>query len=141
MASMKKSTWLGILVLLALVVAVASLVARKPAAEANSPVAPSAAAERPAAVARIGSSPVPAAEEEVAENPRTRPLPRPKDRKLKPAPPIRQEVPMAAALEGKPGFVVSPYNNKIIDVNGIPPGTLVADPTYPTEEKKYFRVP
>jgi len=56
-----------------------------------------------------------------------------------PAP--RQGVQVAKPVPGKPGFVFSPFNNKIIDVKGIPSGTLVADPTYPRSEKKYFRVP
>lgn len=50
-------------------------------------------------------------------------------------------VPVARPLPGREGFVISPYNNKIIDVREIPPGTLVADPTYPSAEKKHFRVP
>lgn len=50
-------------------------------------------------------------------------------------------VEVARPVPGKPGFVFSPFNNKIIDVKGIPSGTLVADPTYPASEKKYFRVP
>ncbi len=48
---------------------------------------------------------------------------------------------VARPVPGKPGFVFSPFNNKIIDVKDIPSGTLVADPTYPASEKKYFRVP
>lgn len=48
---------------------------------------------------------------------------------------------VARPLPGKPGYVFSPYNNQVIDVKGVPPGTLVADPMYPPEEKKYFRVP
>lgn len=49
--------------------------------------------------------------------------------------------PVAAAVPGKPGFVFSPYNNKVVDVRGISSGTLVADPQYPAEDKKHFRVP
>ncbi|MBN8456421.1 MAG: hypothetical protein J0M04_01050 [Verrucomicrobia bacterium] len=48
---------------------------------------------------------------------------------------------VAKKAPGKDGFVLSPYNNKLIDVRGIAPGTLVRDPTYPPSEKKYFRVP
>ncbi len=48
---------------------------------------------------------------------------------------------VARPVPGKPGFVFSPFNNKIIDVGGIPPGTLVADPMYLAEEKMYFRAP
>lgn len=47
----------------------------------------------------------------------------------------------ANPVPGKEGFVFSPYNNKIVDVRGIPSGKLVGDPTYPDSEKKYFRVP
>ncbi|HEY1121426.1 MAG TPA: hypothetical protein VGE67_07480 [Haloferula sp.] len=54
---------------------------------------------------------------------------------------MKQAVPTARAVPGKPGYVFSPFNNKVIDVEGIQSGRLVADPTYPLEEKKYFRVP
>ena len=52
----------------------------------------------------------------------------------------------AKKAPGKDGFVLSPYNNKIIDVRDdagkkLARGTLVSDPTYPASEKKYFRVP
>jgi hypothetical protein len=49
--------------------------------------------------------------------------------------------PVAIPVPGKEGFVFSPYNNKVIDVKGFAPGTLVADPTYPMSERKFFRVP
>ena len=49
--------------------------------------------------------------------------------------------PVAKAVPGKPGFVFSPYNNQIVDLTGIAPGTLVADPQYPEAEKKHFRAP
>jgi hypothetical protein len=49
--------------------------------------------------------------------------------------------PLAAAVDGRPGFVVSPFNGKIIDVRDVPSGTLAADPTFPTSGKKYFRIP
>jgi hypothetical protein len=54
---------------------------------------------------------------------------------------VEKKPPVAEPVEGQPGMVVSPFNGKLIDVKGIQPGTLVADPTYPIEEKKYFRVP
>ncbi len=44
-------------------------------------------------------------------------------------------------VPGKEGFVLSPYNNKLVDVRGFPSGQLVQDPTFPASEKKYFRVP
>lgn len=66
--------------------------------------------------------------------------PPPKD----PEPPIlRPGAPEAEAeaVPDKPGFVFSPYNNKIVDVRELPSGMLVADPSYPFSEKKFFRVP
>lgn len=53
----------------------------------------------------------------------------------------KRNIPVAGVIPGRPGFVVSPYNNEIIDVTGLPPGSLVADPTFPAAEKKHFRVP
>ena len=53
----------------------------------------------------------------------------------------KPSIPVARAVPGKPGFVFSPYNNKIINAKGFPSGALVADPNYPRSEKKYFRVP
>lgn len=70
------------------------------------------------------------------EEPRTQP---PANRP--PAQPPRQDFAFANPVPGKEGFVFSPYNNKVVDVRDIPSGTLVQDPTYPAEEKKYFRVP
>lgn len=49
--------------------------------------------------------------------------------------------PTAEAASGFTGRVVSPYNGQMVDVRGIPSGTLVADPRFPEEEKKFFRVP
>jgi hypothetical protein len=73
---------------------------------------------------------------ELPPNERTRPSQPPVERDYP-----KPEIPVAQAVEGKPGFVMSPFNGKIIDVRDIPPGTLVADPTAPSEEKKHFRVP
>jgi hypothetical protein len=60
-----------------------------------------------------------------------------------PKPPVenKPEIQVARPVPGKPGMVFSPFNNKVIDVKGIPSGRLVADPTYPASEKKHFRVP
>ncbi len=49
--------------------------------------------------------------------------------------------PVAAPVPGKQGFVISPHSGKIIDVRDIPSGTLVVDPAFPPEERKYLRVP
>lgn len=49
--------------------------------------------------------------------------------------------PTATPLPDKPGFVYSPYNNKVVDIRDIPSGTLVADPHFQPSEKKFFRAP
>jgi hypothetical protein len=74
----------------------------------------------------------------VLPEPEPQPEPEPEPEPPKPAPGPR---PTAIAVPGKPGFVFSPYNNKVIDVQGFRPGALVADPTYPMSERKFFRVP
>lgn len=52
-----------------------------------------------------------------------------------------QELPTARPVPGKAGFVFSPDNDRMIDVRGVPPGTIDSDPTFPASEKKHFRVP
>ena len=90
-----------------------------------------------AAGAEVQSQGIPTLDDgESATNQRTRPQQRPPDVKHQ-APPI----PVAEALPGTAGFVKSPFNDKIIDVRDVPSGTLVADPTFPAEEKRYLRVP
>ena len=76
-----------------------------------------------------------------------------KDREASPpdapvsAGPKRFDFPTAKNVPGQEGFVLSPYNNKIIDIRDIktgkpyPRGILMSDPTYPPAEKKYFFVP
>jgi hypothetical protein len=54
---------------------------------------------------------------------------------------VKKKPPVAEPVADKPGYVKSPFSGKIIDVRGIPAGTLVADPTFPASEKKHFRVP
>lgn len=56
-------------------------------------------------------------------------------------PSARPAYPVATAVEGQKGYVKSPHSGQIIDVRDMPSGTLVQDPTFPAEEKKYFRVP
>lgn len=67
------------------------------------------------------------------------------EREPEPVPPVAKPPsgprPVAIPVPGKDGFVFSPYNNKVIDVKGFAPGALVADPTYPMSERKFFRVP
>ncbi|MCW1916627.1 hypothetical protein OJ996_23775 [Luteolibacter sp. GHJ8] len=56
-------------------------------------------------------------------------------------PEMKETIPEAQVVPGKPGYVMSPYNNKVVDVRGIPAGRLVADPTFPAAERKHFRIP
>ena len=59
-------------------------------------------------------------------------------------PPVEEKRPeykFAQKVPGKDGFVLSPYNGKVVDVRDIPSGTLVQDPTYTGAGKGYFRVP
>jgi hypothetical protein len=58
-----------------------------------------------------------------------------------PEPPGGGDYPVGVPVPEKPGFVFSPYDNHVVDVRGIPKGTLVADPNFELDEKKYFRVP
>lgn len=54
---------------------------------------------------------------------------------------VEKKAPVAEPAPGQPGKVISPFNGQLIDVAGLEPGSLVADPTYPPEAKKHFRVP
>lgn len=74
----------------------------------------------------------------LAEQQATNNLPPPTETKR---PPVRKEYVTASKVPGREGYVFSPYNNKPIDVRGIPSGTLVQDPTYAKSEEKFFRVP
>ena len=67
--------------------------------------------------------------------------PKPEKEPAAPVQPVEAVIPVAEVVPGKPGFVFSPYNGKLVDVKGIDAGVLVADPAFPPEEKKYFRVP
>ncbi len=133
---MKHSALLGLMVLFAFSCRKAPLVE-------DAPEGRPAPTTRESASARVSApSGKPETTAEVQpENPRSRPLPRPEDPKHKPAPPSDTSAPIAVAVKDKPGFVMSPFNDKFVDVRDIPPGTLAADPTYPLTEKKYFRVP
>lgn len=58
-----------------------------------------------------------------------------------PVKPKQQAYEVARPVPGKPGYVFSPNNNKIVDVKGIPSGQLVEDPSYPGSKEHYFRIP
>jgi hypothetical protein len=64
-----------------------------------------------------------------------------KEQEKKPEIEKRAEYEVAKKAPGREGFVLSPYNQKLIDVRGFKSGDLVRDPTYDPSEKKYFRVP
>ncbi len=49
--------------------------------------------------------------------------------------------PHAVPVVGRPGYVYSPYNNRIVDVVGLKSGMLVYDPDFPKQERKCFYVP
>lgn len=53
----------------------------------------------------------------------------------------KASVPVAEPVPKKPGFVISPYNGKWIDVTGANPGELMLDPHFDPSENKLFRVP
>ncbi len=133
---MKKVSWLALAILAALCL----VFCRKSEVPDTRENAPAPALRKSTVRVGLGNPPA-IAEKDSEVNSRTRPLPRPEGPKHKPAPPVDVPHPVAVAVEGKPGFVMSPFNSKIIDVRDMPPGTLVSDPTYPSEEQKYFRVP
>ncbi|MFM2170465.1 MAG: hypothetical protein RI957_694 [Verrucomicrobiota bacterium] len=56
-------------------------------------------------------------------------------------PPPLVEIPYAVPVADKPGFVLSPYHNKVVDCQGLARDTLVYDPYDITEPKRKFRVP
>ena len=53
----------------------------------------------------------------------------------------REAYPTALPVPGRAGLVFSPFDNRLIDVEGFASGTLVSDPAYPREAGKFFRVP
>ena len=44
-------------------------------------------------------------------------------------------------MPGTASFIFSPYDNKIIDVTGFEPGSLVKDPSSPPGEPRYIKIP
>lgn len=72
------------------------------------------------------------------------PLPEPSPDKIVDPPvppPASGEYPVARKVPGREGMVFSPYNNRLLSVEGLASGILVSDPQYPAAEKRYFRVP
>ncbi len=52
----------------------------------------------------------------------------------------RKTHPFGVVLPGKPGYILNPYTNTIVDVRGLRAGTLVRDPRDPVKNR-VFRVP
>lgn len=53
---------------------------------------------------------------------------------------ILEKQPTAKPVPSRPGYVFNPWTNQIVDVQGLPPGTLVRDPADPVPNRK-FRTP
>ena len=45
--------------------------------------------------------------------------------------PINPALPVANRVAGRPGFVFNPYNQNMVEVNGLPSGTKARDPQDP----------
>ena len=93
---------------------------KTPTAEASSDNA--AGSGPPAASARKRSESTPPGEKKITEQ-KPRSLPSPS------APATKLEFPTAKPVEGKPGYVYSPFDTgKYVDVSGYAPGSKVKDP-------------
>ena len=73
------------------------------------------------------------------------PTPKPQEEAPSPeaAPAVKSKggYPVAVPSKLMSGYVISPYDGKKISVKGVASGSLVADPRYPLDQKKYFVVP
>ncbi len=54
--------------------------------------------------------------------------------------PVESAIPVASVVAGRPGFVFNPYNQNMVEVNGIRSGTKVRDPQDP-DPSHIFVVP
>ncbi len=54
--------------------------------------------------------------------------------------PINPAIPVANRVAGRPGYVFNPYNQNIVEVNGLASGTKVQDPLDPNPSN-IFLVP
>lgn len=54
--------------------------------------------------------------------------------------PLASAIPIARSVPGRPGCVFNPYNQNIVDVEGIPSGTKVLDPL-DSDTSHIFKVP
>ncbi len=75
-----------------------------------------------------------------------RPLPAPPTEFTQPvssnqtAIPVNSAIPVASRVAGRPGFVFNPYNQNMVEINGIISGTKVRDPQDP-DPSHIFVVP
>jgi len=134
----------------------APAVVAAPAPVAVPTVIPAAPVVQPKAQPKLPATPPATAPEHRAQATTVRPQPLPASQPTAAPPPKRPsnpavgkppsvapnaEWPVANPAPGKPGYVLSPYNHKLILVRGIPSGAVVPDPATPDSDKKYFRVP
>jgi hypothetical protein len=93
-------------------------------------------AKAPAPAATESASSAAPAAEETKEAPASKPT------KASERPAVAEKkIPVAEPVADTPGYVKSPFSGQIIDVKGMPGGSVVADPTFPPEAKKHFRLP
>lgn len=55
--------------------------------------------------------------------------------------PPQTEIPYAKPVPERPGYVLSPYHDKVVDCQGLARDTLVYDPYDTVEPRRKFRVP
>jgi len=105
--------------------------------------------EQPATPATTPSIPTQPHPQPTATQPVTaRPTAAPR-RKPPPEPPTKdvasetsgRKYPVAKKAPGRDGYVLSPYTSKLMNVRGIPRGTVVPDQTSPDSPQKSFIVP
>ena len=111
----------------------------QPKAQTKLPTAPHATAPEPRAqTTTVRPQPIPTSQPAAVPPPKRPPTPA---IGKSPSVTTNAEWPVANPAPGKPGYVLSPYNHKLILVRGIPSGAVVPDPATPDSDKKYFRVP
>lgn len=87
----------------------------------------------------VGSIKKPDEPERIIPSPTPRPVtPAGSDDESDPAAPPK--IRTAVTIPGKPGFVFNPWTNDVVDVRGLPPGTLARDPQ-DSNPDHIFRVP
>ncbi len=129
---MRQRGWIVVLFL----IVVGTLVIAKKGHDKKELVDGSGTGKRPVGTAAYSSSREAQGSPEEQQEQRKR-APRPEIKKR----PKDEGYPVAKSVLGKEGHVFSPFNGNILDVEGIPPGTLMKDPTSDRSENAIFRVP